>query len=68
VLRTGFAAQAALVAAPSVEGGRDAFAGVLQAIRECGALDYARAAAQREADAAAAALKPLPARPASNLC
>jgi octaprenyl-diphosphate synthase len=61
VLRTGTPAQAAVVRAAIVDGGREAFAGVLQAIRDCGALDYARAAAQREADAAAAALKPLPA-------
>jgi octaprenyl-diphosphate synthase len=38
------------------DGGRDDFAGVLQAIQESGALDYARRAAQREADAASAAL------------
>jgi octaprenyl-diphosphate synthase len=61
VLRTGSAEQAALVRRAIVEGGRDDFAGVLQAIRACGALDYARAAAQREADTAAAALAPLPA-------
>jgi octaprenyl-diphosphate synthase len=61
VLRTGSPAQAALVRSAIVDGGREAFAGVLAAIRDCGALDYARAAAQREADAAAAALKPLPA-------
>jgi octaprenyl-diphosphate synthase len=42
------------------EGGREDFARVLEAIRACGALDYARAAAQREAEAAAGAIAPLP--------
>jgi octaprenyl-diphosphate synthase len=41
------------------EGGREEFSAVLEAIRACGSLDYARAAAQREADAAAGALAPL---------
>jgi octaprenyl-diphosphate synthase len=43
------------------EGGRDDFPAVLEAIRACGSLDYARAAAQREAQAAQSALAPLPA-------
>jgi len=59
VMRTGSAAQAALVRRVIVEGGRDEFPGVLEAIRACGSLEYAREAAQREAQAAAAALAPL---------
>ncbi len=43
------------------DGGRDDFAAVLEAIRASGSLDYARAAAQREAHAAQRALAPLPA-------
>ena len=60
VLRTGSAAHAALVRRAIVEGGRDEFAAVLEAIRACGSLDYAREAAQREAQAAAMALQSLP--------
>jgi len=59
VLRTGSAAQAALVRRAIVEGGRGDFAAVLDAIRACGSLDYAREAARREALAALAALEPL---------
>ena len=61
VMRTGSAAQAEVVRRAIVEGGREAFGGVLEAIRACGSLDYARAAARREADAAASAIAPLPA-------
>ena len=43
------------------DGGRGDFPAVLEAIRGCGSLDYARAAAQREAQAAQRALAPLPA-------
>ena len=60
VMRTGSPAQAALVRHAIVEGGRDEFAGVLEAIRASGALDYARAAAQREAEAASRAVAPFP--------
>jgi octaprenyl-diphosphate synthase len=60
-LRTGPGEQAGLVRRAILEGGRADFAGVLAAIRACGSLDYARAAATREALAAAAALAPLPA-------
>jgi octaprenyl-diphosphate synthase len=59
-LRAGTAAQAAVVRDAIVEGGRGAFEGVLAAIRQCGALDYARAAAEGEAARAVAALAPLP--------
>jgi octaprenyl-diphosphate synthase len=61
VMRTGSAEQAALVRRAIVEGGREAFGGVLEAIRACGALDYAREAARREAEAAVRAIAGLPA-------
>ena len=60
-MRRGTPAQAALVREAIREGGRDDFERVLEAIRACGALDYARAAAQREVDVASEALAPLPA-------
>ncbi|HJT61384.1 MAG TPA: octaprenyl diphosphate synthase, partial [Burkholderiales bacterium] len=41
-------------------GGRGDFTRVLEAVRACGALDYARAAAQREAEIAVRAIMPLP--------
>jgi len=53
------AAQSALVRHAIVEGGREEFARVLAVVRESGALDYAREAALREAEAARAALAPL---------
>ncbi|HEX9432921.1 MAG TPA: polyprenyl synthetase family protein [Burkholderiales bacterium] len=59
-LRAGSPAEQAVVRRAIVGGGRDDFGAVLHAIRGSGALDYARAAAQREADAAVAALAPLP--------
>jgi octaprenyl-diphosphate synthase len=58
-MRAGTAAQAALVRRAIEGGGRDDFPAVLEAIRACGALDYAREAARREADLAARALQPL---------
>ncbi len=58
-LRAGSAAQAAVVRKAIVEGGRDDFSAVLEAIRACGALDYARGAAEREAALALRALAPL---------
>src|SRR5690349_11102319 len=61
VLRTGSREQAALVRRAIVEGGREDFAAVLEAIRACGSLDYARAAALTESRAAARAIEPLPA-------
>jgi len=61
VLRTGTKEQAEVVRHAIVDGGREDFAAVLGAIRACGALDYARAAAQREVDVASEALAPLPA-------
>jgi octaprenyl-diphosphate synthase len=55
-MRCGSAEQAAVVRKAIAEGGRGDFARVLEAIRACGALDYARAAAAREADIAARAI------------
>ena len=60
-MRHGSAPQAALVRAAIRDGGREGFARVHDAIRGSGALEYARAAAQREAEAGAAALAALPA-------
>jgi octaprenyl-diphosphate synthase len=60
-MRSGTREQAELVRTAISRGGREDFARVLEAIRACGALDYARAAAQREAEAAAGAIAPLPA-------
>jgi octaprenyl-diphosphate synthase len=59
-MRCGSPQQAALVRKAVEEGGRGDFAAVLGAIRACGALDYSRAAAQREAEVAARAIAPLP--------
>jgi octaprenyl-diphosphate synthase len=59
-MRCGTPAQAGLVREAITEGGREDFPRVLEAIRACGALDYARAAAEREAEAAARALAALP--------
>jgi octaprenyl-diphosphate synthase len=61
VMASGTAEQAALVRRAIVEGGRADFARVLAAVRDCGALEYARSAAERETQAARAALAPLPA-------
>ena len=60
-MRAGAPQQAALVRRAIRDGGREDFAGVLEAIRACGSLDYAREAASRESGAAALALGPLPA-------
>jgi octaprenyl-diphosphate synthase len=59
-MRRGSREQAALVRKAIAEGGREDFMPVLEAIRACGALDYARAAARREADAAIRAIDSLP--------
>ncbi|MGQ0545328.1 MAG: polyprenyl synthetase family protein [Betaproteobacteria bacterium] len=59
-MRAGAPPQAALVRRAISDGGREDFAGVLAAIRACGSLDYARAAAQGEADAAVRAIDALP--------
>jgi octaprenyl-diphosphate synthase len=60
-MQRGSSAQAALVRKAIMDGGRADFAAVLDAIRKCGALEYARAAAGREAGLAQRALDPLPA-------
>jgi octaprenyl-diphosphate synthase len=59
-IRCGTPEQAELVRKAIAEGGREDFTRVLEAIRACGALDYARAAAQREAEAAGGAIALLP--------
>jgi octaprenyl-diphosphate synthase len=59
-MRCGSREQAAVVREAIAEGGRGDFARVLEAIRACGALDYARDAASREAEAAIRAIDGLP--------
>jgi len=59
-MQRGTPQQAELVRRAIRDGGREEFARVLEAIRACGALDYARAAAEREAAAAVQAITPLP--------
>ena len=59
-MRTGTAQQSALVRSAIVDGGRERFPGVLDAIRASGALDYARSVAQREAGLAQRAIEGLP--------
>ena len=54
------AVRAAVVRGAIREGGREDFAAVHEAIRASGALDYAAAAARREAAAAASAIESLP--------
>ena len=58
-MRCGSAQQASVVRKAVAEGGRADFARVLEAIRACGALDYARAAAHKEAQIALRAIQPL---------
>jgi octaprenyl-diphosphate synthase len=57
----GSAEHAAAVRHAILEGGRDEFPRVLQAVLATGALEYARGVAQREAEAARSALRGLPA-------
>ncbi|MBS0337773.1 MAG: octaprenyl diphosphate synthase [Proteobacteria bacterium] len=59
-MRTGTPAQAELIRGAIVNGGRDEFAAIVAAIEATGALDYARNAARREADAARMAIQGLP--------
>ncbi len=56
VLQAGDSKQAALIRKAIQAGGREEFGAVLEAIRACGSLDYARAAARREAESAARAI------------
>jgi len=65
-MASGTADETALVRRAIVEGGRDHFPRVLEAIRRTGALDYARAAAMSEAEAAQLALRPLAASAARD--
>jgi octaprenyl-diphosphate synthase len=59
-MASGSAADSAAVRRAIIDGGRDAFPRVLEAVRATGALEYARGVASREADAAGRALAPLP--------
>ncbi|MCC6611180.1 MAG: polyprenyl synthetase family protein [Burkholderiales bacterium] len=56
VLRNGSPGQAALVRRAIEQGGREDFRAVLEAIRDTGALEFARAQARREAEVACAAI------------
>jgi len=60
VLRNGSPEQAALVRRAIEQGGRDEFRAVLEAIRDTGALDFAREQARREAQAACEAVGAVP--------
>jgi octaprenyl-diphosphate synthase len=60
VMAAGSPEDSAIVRRAVSEGGRDDFPRVLAAVRAAGALDYARSVAAREAEAARAALAPLP--------
>jgi len=60
VMQAGSAEQRALVRHAIVDGGREEFAAVLAAIRATAALDYARAAAGREAGLATRSIAALP--------
>jgi octaprenyl-diphosphate synthase len=59
-IRAGSAPQAEVVKRTIRDGGREDFAAVLEVIRTCGSLEYARGVAQGEADVARAALSSLP--------
>jgi len=59
VLQHGTPAQSQLVRDAIEQGGRESFAAVMEAIRSTGAIDAAMGQAQREAEAACAALAPL---------
>jgi octaprenyl-diphosphate synthase len=59
-MRAGSPEQAQVVRQAILGGGREQFGAVLEAIRACGALEYASAAAQREAESAKRAIDSLP--------
>jgi len=61
VMKHGTPEQSALVRKAIEEGGRDEFAGVLEAIRSCGALEETRRHAAQEVTLAKAAIETLPA-------
>ncbi len=65
-MRNGTPAQAELIRGAIVNGGRAEFAEVVAAIDATGALAYTRKAARCEADAAQAAIRPLPESPAKS--
>ena len=65
-MHTGTPAQAALIRAAIEGGGRHAFAEIADAIGNTGALDYTRAIARKEADAACAAIRCLRDSPAKE--
>ncbi len=58
-MRAGTPEQAGVVRKAILDGGRDDFAAVLAAMRGCGALEYAQAAAEREAGLARRSLEPV---------
>ena len=60
VMREGTAEQAAVIRHAITEGGMEQMDAVVNVIQQSGALGYARVCAQREADAASAALNVLP--------
>lgn len=60
-MASGSPAHAGVVRRAIIDGGRDDFAQVLEAVRATGALEYAREVAVREAEAARRALQGLPA-------
>ena len=66
VMRDGAPQAAARVRRAIVDGSRDDFPDVLQAIRDSGALEAAREVARREADLACAALEAVPASSAKD--
>jgi octaprenyl-diphosphate synthase len=59
-MRAGTREQSALVRSAIVDGGRERFPGVLDAIRASGALDYARTVAEHEAGLARRSIERLP--------
>ncbi len=63
-MRTGTAAQVAIVREAIEHGGREAFSEVVAAINSTGALEYTREAARQEAERACAAIRELPQTPA----
>lgn len=63
-MRTGTAAQVAIVREAIEHGGREAFSEVVAAIKSTGALEYTREAARQEAERACAAIRELPPTPA----
>ena len=60
-MAAGLPAQAEVVRHAIIGGGREDFSRVLEVVQATGALDYARAAAAREAESACRALDALPA-------